>query len=60
MIAMSLTSTYEAYRRDRTPSAPVYPPPSARPRHALLRMLARIGLGAGGGAVDDDEPLGIG
>lgn len=60
MIAMSMTSTYDEYRRNAIASAPVYPP--AHPlRRAMMHALAMIGLGMGGvAAVDDDEALGIG
>lgn len=61
MIAMSMISTYDEYRRDTLPRAPVYPAPAHPVRRALLRALAMIGLGVGGvAAVDDDEALGIG
>lgn len=61
MIAMSLMSTYDEYRRDRLANAPVYVPPSRPVRHAMLRVLSLIGLGVGGiAASDDDDTLGIG
>ena len=61
MIAMSLISTYDEYRRDRLASAPVYPIPAHPVRRALLHALSMIGLGVGGvAAQDDDEALGIG
>lgn len=61
MIAMSMLSTYDEYRRDSIASAPVYPTPTHPVRRALIHALAMIGLGMGGvAAVDDDEALGIG
>lgn len=61
MIAMSLMSTYEEYRRDRVASAPVYAQPARPVRHAMLHVLSLIGLGVGGiAASDDDDMLGIG
>ena len=61
MIAMSMISTYDEYRRDRRASAPVYPPPAHPVRHAMLRALSMVGLGIGGvAAMDDDEALGTG
>lgn len=61
MIAMSLMSTYDEYRRDRHVSAPVWPTPAHPVRRAIMRALAMIGVGLGGiAAMDDDEALGIG
>ncbi len=61
MIAMSLTSTYDEYRRDRTARAPVHPAPAHPVRRAMMHALSMLGLGVGGvAAVDDDTPLGIG
>jgi hypothetical protein len=61
MIAMSMLSTYDEYRRDQHASAPVYPAPAHPVRHAMMRVLSRVGLGIGGvAAMDDDEALGIG
>ena len=61
MIAMSLTSTYDEYRRDRIASAPVYPAPAHPVRRAMMHALSMLGLGVGGvAAIDDDEALGIG
>ena len=66
MIAMSLMSTYDEYRRDRRAvapmnAAPVYAPPARPLRNTLLRALSRLGLGVGGiAASDEDETLGIG
>lgn len=61
MIAMSMTSTYEEYRRDAIASAPVYPAAAHPLRRMAMRLLATIGVGvAGTAAEDDDEPLGIG
>lgn len=61
MIAMSMLSTYDEYRRDQRASAPVYPAPAHPVRHAMMRVLIRVGLGIGGVAtMDDDEVLGIG
>ena len=61
MIAMSMTSTYDEYRRDSIASAPVYPAPTHPVRRAMKHALAMIGLGVGGvAAVDDDEAPGIG
>lgn len=60
MIAISMISTYDEYRRDQRASAPVYPP--ANPvRHAMLRVLSMVGLGIGGvAAMDDDDAMGTG
>lgn len=55
MIAMSMTSTYDEYRRDQHVSAPVYPVPAHPVRHALLHVLSRVGLGIGGVAAMDDD-----
>ena len=61
MIAMSLMSTYDEYRRDHQASAPVWTAPAHPVRRAMLRALAMIGVGLGGiAAMDDDEALGIG
>lgn len=61
MIAMSLTSTYDEYRRDLIAHAPVYPAPAHPVRRAMMHALSMLGLGVGGvAAVDDDEVLGIG
>ena len=61
MIAMSMLSTYDEYRRDQRASAPVYPAPAHPVHHAMMRVLSRVGLGIGGvAAMDDDEALGIG
>ena len=57
MIAMSMLSTYDEYRRDSIASAPVYPAPAHPLRRALIHALLMIGLGVGGVAavaVDDD------
>ncbi len=59
MIAMSLMSTYEEYRRERIPHAPVYPPPAHPLRRAVMRALSMIGLGVGGVAALDDDVLGV-
>ncbi|MDP1928148.1 MAG: hypothetical protein Q8K62_06510 [Thiobacillus sp.] len=61
MIAMSMLSTYDEYRKDQRASAPVYPAPAHPVRHAMLHVLSRVGLGLGGvAAVDDDVALGVG
>ncbi|KAB2325642.1 hypothetical protein F8A86_01125 [Betaproteobacteria bacterium SCN1] len=61
MIAMSMTSVYDEYRRDRIAAAPTYPAPARPVRRAMLRALSMIGFGVGGiAAMDDDEVLGIG
>lgn len=61
MIAMSLISTYDEYRRDRIATAPVYAAPARPMRRAMLYVLSQIGLGMGGiAAADDDDILGIG
>lgn len=61
MIAMSMISTYEEYRRERIASAPVYPASTHPVRRAIMHALSMIGLGVGGAAaIDDDETLGIG
>lgn len=61
MIAMSLMSTYEEYRRDTLAAAPDYAGPRHPVRHALLHVLSLVGLGVGGMAADDEvETLGIG
>jgi hypothetical protein len=61
MIAMSITSTYDEYRRGAIASAPVYPAPVHPLRRALTHALVMIGLGVGGvAAVDEDEAPGIG
>ncbi len=61
MIAMSMTSVYDEYRRDRIAAAPVYPAPAHPVRRAMWHALSMIGLGVGGvAAMDDDEVLGIG
>jgi hypothetical protein len=57
MIAMSLLSTYDEYRRDRVATAPFHPAPARPVRRALLHVLSMIGLGVGGvAAVDDETP----
>lgn len=61
MIAMSLMSTYDEYRRDQLAHAPVYPTPTRPVRSRMMHVLAMIGLGVGGvAAMDEDEVLGIG
>lgn len=60
MIAMSLLSTYDEYRRDRIAPAPVYPTPTTPMRRAMLRALSMLGLGVGGLGTIDDETMGIG
>jgi hypothetical protein len=61
MIAMSMISAYDEYRRDRIASAPVHPAASHPMRRAMTHALSMIGLGIGGvAAVDDDEAPGIG
>jgi hypothetical protein len=61
MIAMSLLSTYDEYRRDQRARAPIYPVPAHPVRHAMMRVLSRVGLGIGGvAAMEDDEVVGIG
>ncbi|WP_310447705.1 hypothetical protein [Thiobacillus sp.] len=61
MIAMSMLSTYDEYRRDQRASAPVYPVPAHPVRQAMMLVLSRVGLGIGGvAAMDDDVALGIG
>jgi hypothetical protein len=61
MIAMSMTSTYDEYRRNAIASAPVYPAPAHPVRRAMMHALVMIGLGMGGvAAVDNDEARGIG
>lgn len=61
MIAMSMTSTYDEYRRDSIASAPLYPAPTHPVCRALIHALAMIGLGMGGvAAAGNDEALGIG
>ncbi len=61
MIAMSMISVYEEYRRDHIASAPVHPVPAHPLRRAMLRALSRLGLGIGGmAAADEEEMLGIG
>ena len=61
MIAMSLLSTHDEYRSDRSASAPVYTAPAHPLRRAMMHALAMIGLGVGGVATgDDEETLGIG
>ena len=59
MIAMSVLSTYDEYRRG---ASPVYPVPRSRlVRNAVMHALAWIGMGLGGvEAVDDDDYLGVG
>jgi hypothetical protein len=49
MIAMSMLSTYDEYRRDRLPLAPASPFPEHPLRRALKRALARIGVGGAAG-----------
>lgn len=53
MIAMSMISVYEEYRRDRVGA--VQPEPAHEVRRAMLRVLSMIGLGVGGVAAMDDE-----
>ena len=61
MIAMSMLSTHDEYRRDSIASAPAYPATTHPVRRALTRALVMIGLGVGGmAAVDADEAPGIG
>jgi hypothetical protein len=61
MIAMSIMSTYDEYRRDAVASAPVYPAPARPVKRAMMRVLGMIGLGVGGvAAVDDEAAPGIG
>ena len=61
MIAMSLLSTYDEYRRDQRASAPVYPVPAHPVRRAMMHVLSQVGLGIGGvAAIEDDEVMGIG
>lgn len=61
MIAMSMTSPYDEYRRGTLPDTPLYPLPAHPLRRAMMRALAMIGLGMGGVAArDDDEARGIG
>jgi len=55
MIAMSMTSVYDAYRRYRSASAPVCPTPAHPLRRAMAHVLAMIGLGVGGMAAVDNE-----
>lgn len=59
MIAMSMISTYDEYRRDRIAGAPVYPVPAHPLRRAMMHALGMIGVG-GVTMADDDEALGIG
>ncbi|MGK2952575.1 MAG: hypothetical protein ACSLEZ_09350 [Thiobacillus sp.] len=59
MIAMSMTSTYDEYRRDRLASAPVYAVPAHPVRRAMMRALSWIGIGNAAAAADEDI-LGIG
>lgn len=60
MIAMSMLSTYDEYRRDRVAHAPVHPRPAHPVRRAMMQALSMIGLGVGGVAAPDDEFPGIG
>lgn len=60
MIAMSMLSTYDEYRRDRIARAPVYSAPAHPVRRAMMHALSMLGLGVGGVAAMDDEALGIG
>jgi len=61
MIAISMLSTDDEYRRDSIASAPDYPAPTHPLRRALTHALVMIGLGVGGmAAVDADEAPGIG
>ena len=61
MIAMSITSTYDEYRRDASASAPVYPAPAHPVKRAMMRVLSMIGLGVDGVApVGDEAAPGIG
>jgi hypothetical protein len=59
MIAMSMTSTYDEYRRDCLASAPVYPVPAHPLRRAMMRALSWIGIGSAAAEADEDV-LGIG
>ncbi len=59
MIAMSLLSTYDEYRRDQRASAPVYPVPAHPVRRAVIRVLSMIGFGIGGIATVDDADAGV-
>jgi hypothetical protein len=47
MIAMSLISTYDEYRRDRIAGAPVYPVPAHPFRRAMMHALGMIGVDGG-------------
>lgn len=59
MIAMSLLSTYDKYRRDRIAHTSAYSPPAHPVRRAMMHVLSMIGLGVGGvAAVDGDEAWG--
>jgi hypothetical protein len=62
MIAMSMISTYEEYRREGLAAATDCPAPTRPVRRTLMRVLSMIGLGVGGVATieEDDDFLGIG
>ena len=61
MIAISMLSTYDEYRRDSIASPPVYPAPTHPLSRALIHALVMIGLGVGGvAAMDANEAPGIG
>lgn len=61
MIAMSMTSVYDEYRRSRIAAVPAYPISAHPVRRAMARVLSRIGIGRGNcTTMDDDELLGIG
>jgi hypothetical protein len=54
MIAMSMISTYDEYRRSRSASAPVYPVPAHPLRRAMMRALSMLGRSVGGVAAVND------